>query len=248
MPVKKLLDTGGKWMININDFSIFINNHKLLDSISLSITQGEYFCLIGESGGGKTLLGKAILGILPKKFRTSGFIERPNNQIEIILQDPIGSMQSNVKIGIQFHHLLKSRGIKSKVKRKKMIDSALQSVGFQSSEKIPLKKPFELSGGICQKVAIAMALISKPRIIIADEPTSALDEQNQEIILKLLDEVCKKDKITLIFITHDLLIAQRFSTHLGVMYKGRLIESGSTKQVLTYPKEIYTKELIEIFE
>ncbi|RBS12822.1 hypothetical protein EA94_02726 [Enterococcus faecalis] len=235
-------------MINIKDFSIFINNKKLLDSLSLSIAQGEYFCLIGESGGGKTLLGKAILDILPKNFRMSGFIECPRNQMEIILQNPIGSMQSNIKIGTQFHHLLKSKGMKSKVKRKKMIDNALQSVGFKNSEEIPFKKPFELSGGMCQRVVIAMALVSKPRIIIADEPTSALDEQSQETVLKLLDEVCKRNKITLFFITHDLLIAQRFSTHIGVIYKGRLIESGPTNQVLTYPKDMYTKELIGIFE
>jgi len=235
-------------MINIKDFSIFINNNKLLDSLSLSIAQGEYFCLIGESGGGKTLLGKAILDVLPKNFRMSGFIECPRNQMEIILQNPIGSMQSNIKIGTQFHHLLKSKGMKSKVKRKEMIDNALQSVGFKNSEEIPFKKPFELSGGMCQRVAIAMALVSKPRIIIADEPTSALDEQSQETVLKLLDEVCKRNKITLFFITHDLLIAQRFSTHIGVIYKGRLIESGPTNQVLTYPKDMYTKELIGIFE
>ncbi|MCO5446203.1 ATP-binding cassette domain-containing protein [Enterococcus faecalis] len=235
-------------MINIKDFSIFINNNKLLDSLSLSIAQGEYFCLIGESGGGKTLLGKAILDVLPKNVRMSGFIECPRNQMEIILQNPIGSMQSNIKIGTQFHHLLKSKGMKSKVKRKEMIDNALQSVGFKNSEEIPFKKPFELSGGMCQRIAIAMALVSKPRIIIADEPTSALDQQSQETVLKLLDEVCKQNKITLFFITHDLLIAQRFSTHIGVIYKGRLIESGPTNQVLTYPKDMYTKELIGIFE
>ncbi|EAH2027615.1 ABC transporter ATP-binding protein, partial [Listeria monocytogenes] len=125
---------------------------------------------------------------------------------------------------------------------------AMQSVGFESSEEIPLKKPFQLSGGMCQKVAIAMALVAKPRIIIADEPTSALDEQNQEIILQLLDDIYKKNRITIFFITHDLLIAQRYSTHLGVMYEGQLIEYGPTEKILSHPKELYTKELIRIFE
>ncbi|ECK3709342.1 ABC transporter ATP-binding protein, partial [Listeria monocytogenes] len=220
-------------MINLTDVSIFVNDDKLINSLSLSITQGEYFCLIGESGGGKTLLGKAILDVLPKKFRIDGCIDCQRDQMEIILQDPIGSMQSNVRIDYQFHHLLKSKGMKNKLKRKKVIAQAMQSVGFESSEEIPLKKPFQLSGGMCQKVAIAMALVAKPRIIIADEPTSALDEQNQEIILQLLDDIYKKNRITIFFITHDLLIAQRYSTHLGVMYEGQLIEYGPTEKILS---------------
>ncbi|MBG9799100.1 ATP-binding cassette domain-containing protein [Brevibacillus laterosporus] len=235
-------------MIDLSDCSVHFKEQALLKSISLSVSKGDFFCLIGESGGGKTLLGKMILGFLPKEFRVSGSIQSDREKMEIILQNPIGSMQSNVPVETQFHHLLKSRGMKNREEREKEMLQVLSWVGFSDRSSLLAKRPFQLSGGMCQKVAMAMALVSDPEIIIADEATSALDEQSQETILNLLRGIYEKKQITIFFITHDLTIVKKYSTHVGIIKDGRLIEAGPTNQVLSKPKEKYTKELIEIFE
>ncbi|MBL1230607.1 ABC transporter ATP-binding protein [Enterococcus sp. BWB1-3] len=235
-------------MIELTECSITAEQGKLLDSISLKVPKGAYFCLIGESGGGKTLLGKMILGILPPNLKVSGKINCDRKKMEIILQNPLGSLQSNSRIDSQFHHLLKSKGMKNKEDRKMKMFQALSRVGFTAIQEIAAKRPYQLSGGMCQKAALAMALISQPEIIIADEATSALDEQSQETILQLLSNLYLEKQLTIFFITHDLSIAKAYSTHLGVMQNGQLIEVGLTEQVLNHPTENYTKELIGIFE
>lgn len=234
-------------MIKLTNFSLELGGNRLIENISLCVSRGDYFCLIGESGGGKTIVGKSILGILPKEFKKSGSLICQRNKMEVILQDPIGSMQSNLTVDSQFQQLLKSKGIKNKEERQGLMAQVLSWVGFSDTKIIAATRPYQLSGGMCQKVAIAMALVSQPEIIIADEPTSALDQENQEIILRLLWKIYQEKKITLFFITHDLAIARKYSTHLGVIQNGQLIESGRTEYLLKSPKQRYTKELLEIF-
>lgn len=235
-------------MIKLEECSVQWKEQQLLSSINLHVYEGDFFCLIGESGGGKTLLSRLMLGWLPKGFEVSGTISAKQDKMEIILQNPIGSMQANSKVGTQFHHLLKSKGIKEKRRREQQMMQILASVGFSNMGEILNKRPFQLSGGMCQKIAIAMALISQPEIIIADEPTSALDAESQQNMMTLLWNIYRERGLTIVLITHNLNMVREYGTHVGIVKEGRLIEAGTTRQVLTNPQEKYTQELIEIFE
>lgn len=235
-------------MIELENYAIYHKNTALIYPISLKIPQGEFFAVIGESGGGKTLLTQAVLSLLPEKLSEYGTITRSTKSIEMVVQQPLDSLQRNISIRLQFHQFLKSRGVKEKQQRKEKIYALLKEVGFSDPNELLSKKAFELSGGICQRVAIAMALYSVPKLLVADEPTSALDETSRELILNLLSDVHRDYQMTLLLVTHDLSIVKRFSTYVAIMKEGRLIESGPTKQVLSQPKEDYTKELIHLFE
>ncbi|WP_207871964.1 peptide/nickel transport system ATP-binding protein [Enterococcus sp. DIV2402] len=235
-------------MIQLTNYSVFLSGEELLQSINLTVEAGAFFCLIGESGGGKTLLSKVILDLLPSKFQTRGTKCCVTEKMELILQNPLDSMQSNVLIRTQFHHLLKSKGIKEKGIREKMMKRAMHQVGFIDNLTILDNYPYELSGGMCQKTALALALVSNPEIIIADEATSALDVQSQRTILTLLQKMNRQANKTIFFITHDLELVRQFGTHVGIIKEGCLLETGKVNDILTHPKNQYTKELIEIFD
>ncbi|MBO0445843.1 ABC transporter ATP-binding protein [Enterococcus ureilyticus] len=235
-------------MIELIDCSAFLKNQEMVKGISLKIPKGAFFTIIGESGGGKTLLSRMILNLLPANFRVTGKIKADREKMDLVLQDPIGSMQRNIPIRTQLHQLLKSKGIENKEVRQVRIEQLLKWVGFDSVDSILDKRTFELSGGMCQRVAIASALLTEPEILIVDEPTSALDEVSQKMILALLWKIYQEKNLTIIFITHDLTIVKEFSTHVGIMKDGQLIEVGETQQVISNPSEKYTKELIQIFE
>ena len=124
----------------------------------------------------------------------------------------------------------------------------LTQAGFSQPKALLSKKTFEFSGGMCQRVAIAMALFSVPKLLVVDEPTSALDAKSRELVLNLLNKIYHEYEMTIVFVTHDLSIVHRFSTAVALLKEGRLIETGSTKEVLSHPKDRYTKELIKLFE
>lgn len=235
-------------MIELIDCSAFLKNQEIVKGISLKIPKGAFFTIIGESGGGKTLLSRMILNLLPANFRVTGKIKANREKMDLVLQDPIGSMQRNIPIRTQLHQLLKSKGVENKTVRQVRIEQLLKWVGFDSVDSILDKRTFELSGGMCQRVAIASALLTEPETLIVDEPTSALDEVSQKMILALLWKIYQEKNLTIIFITHDLTIVKEFSTHVGIMKDGQLIEVGETQQVISNPSAKYTKELIQIFE
>ena len=235
-------------MIELIDCSVFSENQEILKGISLNIPKGAFFTIIGESGGGKTILSRMILNLLPANFRVTGKIKADREKIDLVLQDPIGSMQRNIPIRTQLHQLLKSKGIENKEVRQVRIEQLLNWVGFHSLDSILDKRTFELSGGMCQRVAIASALLTEPEILIVDEPTSALDEASQKMILALLWKIYQEKDLTIIFITHDLTIIKEFSTHVCILKEGKLIEVGETQKIISNPSAPYTKELIQIFE
>lgn len=234
-------------MIQIKNLSVYFQDLCLLKSINLTIEKGQFYCLVGESGGGKSLLSKAILGTLPETMRTHGFIQRESEKLDFILQNPRGSLQSQVTIKRQVYHLLNSYGYPKK-DWEGLIYKMLASVQLDHHKNLLDKTPLQLSGGMCQKLALACALFSKPDFLVADEVTSALDQESRQEILDLIYKFYQDNQVTLLCITHDLDVAEKYASHLGIIHQGALIESGEKRKILAHPQKTYTKELIQSFE
>lgn len=234
-------------MLELKQVTLTLRDKKLLENVSFQVEPETFYCLIGESGGGKTLIGKTLLGHLPADFTVEGEIVVNSQRVEVVLQNPVDSLAANIPVGTQLHHLLRGQRI-PKTQWALRIEEVLTQVGLNYDKTLLNKRPYQLSGGMCQKVALASALIAKPEVIIADEATSALDAESQQSLLQLLKKLQTEEHCTIFFITHDLDLARRFSTDLGVVKDGQLIESGKTDSIMTNPKQKYTKELIDIFD
>jgi len=237
----------------------------ILDNISIDLDQGEVVGVVGESGSGKTITALAVLQLLPQNMKViKGSINfnRDNSQtdllqlgageirkirgrsISMIFQEPMTSLNpvhtcgSQVREAISLHTKLSNKETRSKT------IALFDEVDLPDPARIINKYPHELSGGQRQRVMIAMALAADPDLLIADEPTTALDVTIQKNILQLLNEIRKKRLMGILFISHDLGVIKKISDRVVVMYQGKIIESGSAQQVLSSPKENYTKGLI----
>lgn len=253
----------------INDLSItygnFKKNHNNLEAVkkvSFNINVNERFCLVGESGSGKSSIAMAIPRLLPEIAQVSGEISVKNclvykcspeeiigirrKHISFIFQDSVGSLIPNITIEKQFGRVVSHRlGLHDKVHVNQIMNEAFQRVGLTNIDRILLSYPSQLSGGMCQRVMIAMALCVKPSLVIADEVTASLDVITQEIILELLIELQKELNFALLFITHDMRIASHYSDYIGVMYQGELIEIGKTELFFSEPQNTYSKKLVD---
>ena len=231
-----------------------------LNDINLEFEKGKIHAIAGESGCGKSVFINTILKLLPRNSKiTSGeiFFENKNllevkkndfnkirgTKIALIPQDPFMSLNPLYKIENQ---LLEVNSLKSKSKEeaKKIILKALEEVKIQNIENVLKSYPHELSGGMKQRIIIAMALISDATLILADEPTTALDVSVSNSILNLLTELKNKGK-TIILITHDLSIVYNYCDTATIMYLGDIVESSNAKELFKNPKHPYTKALIE---
>ncbi|MDM8538538.1 ABC transporter ATP-binding protein, partial [Desulfobacterales bacterium HSG17] len=231
---------------------------------SFNLEEGKTLGLVGESGSGKSILCKSILRLLPRtavvskdsciQFNGYENLERLSQKelnklrgrkIAMIFQDPISSLNPVMKIGKQIaepflHHM----GLNRKQARKKVID-LMKSVGIPMSEQRFYQYPHQLSGGICQRVAIAIALSCNPKLLIADEPTTALDVTVQAEILNLLGSRQFKKKMSMILVTHDLGVVAGRATEIAVMYAGKIVEQAPTIDLFTNMRMPYTRALME---
>lgn len=229
----------------IKNLSIKFKNKFILNNINIKILKGEILGLVGESGSGKTMISRAIFHLLPPSMEIcSGhiFLEGINilntknnidrnifgNDIALIPQNTVSSLNPIIKIGKQMEegiwiHDIKNKKV-NKVKNKEIVMQSLKEVGL--SESVYNLYPYELSGGMIQRVLIAISIINNPKVIIADEPTTALDAVVQLEILKLLKELVKKRNISLIFISHDLEVINYLCHNVFVLYGGHLMEYG----------------------
>ena len=225
-------------------------------SASFEVMEGQTLGIVGESGSGKSTIGE-ITGGLQKPTCGSVFYYGKNTaeiskveydeyrkNVQFIFQDPKGSMDPNYTIGdnISFP-LLTLKVVNSKKDTQDLVSEMLKKVGLDDS--IKNKYPSEVSGGQCQRAAIARALVVNPKVIICDEPISALDVSIQAQILNLLKEMQKELNISYIFISHDIGVVNYMSDTILVMSKGNVVETGIAKEVLLNPKEAYTKRLID---
>ena len=232
----------------------------VLRDISFALEQGEIIGLVGESGAGKSMIGRTISGLLPDNFVVTngdvvfngasllslGKVDRRallGRKIAFIPQEPLSALNPVRTIGSQFGEHLHQLGI-DKNRRRALMVERLQQVQFRNAEEALLRFPHELSGGQCQRVLIAMAFAGEPALVVADEPTTALDVMTQAHIVRLIAEQQRLHRTALLFITHDLRLAGHVCQKVGVMYAGDMVEFGKAADVLQAPSHPYTKSLL----
>jgi peptide/nickel transport system ATP-binding protein len=227
-----------------------------VSGVSLQIARGETLGLVGESGCGKSTLGRAVLQLRrPTAGRVSfdgqdltamhgEALRRMRQRVQLIFQDPIASLNPRRKIGDIVAEPLVIAGVKDPEKRKQLVYEVLTAVGLDPSLVVG-RLPHEFSGGQCQRICIARALVLNPEFIVCDEPVSALDVSIRAQILNLLEEMKGRFGLTLLFIAHDLAVVKAVSDRVAVMYLGRLCEVGPSEQLFARPAHPYTALLIE---
>jgi len=233
-----------------------------LRDVSFSLDRGERLGIVGESGAGKSVAAFAILNLVSHPGFISGgqvlfdgedlaSIEPEQlrairgNQISMIFQDPMMTLNPVLTIGTQMVECLQAH---RQISRKEALDLSvekLRAVSIPSPEARIDQYPHELSGGMRQRVVIAIALLTDPAVIIADEPTTALDVTIQAEIMELLLELCENNRVTLLLITHDLGVVAQVTQRTIVMYAGRIVEEGPTHEIIDHPRHPYTRGLID---
>jgi peptide/nickel transport system ATP-binding protein len=229
--------------------------HAVSD-VSLQVARGETLGLVGESGCGKSTLGRAVLQLRrPVSGRVlfdgedltamhGESLRKMRRRAQLIFQDPIASLNPRRRIGDIVAEPLVIAGVKDPNRRQELVHEVLSAVGLDP-ELVVGRLPHEFSGGQCQRICIARALVLKPEFIICDEPVSALDVSIRAQILNLLEEMKARFGLTLLFIAHDLAVVKAVSDRVAVMYLGRLCEVGPSEQVFAHPAHPYTGLLIE---
>ncbi len=247
-------------MLSIKNFSISIKNKTLLQDINFEVKEGEIFGIIGESGSGKSLLSSAITKLYPKYSQIKGDIIFENrnilhlqkNEIEnirgkkisMIFQEPMTALNPLLTIRRQIIEPLLIHTKKSKKEIYHLTEKKLNQVGLNSKDNLSDLYPHQLSGGQRQRAMIALATILKPKVLIADEPTSSLDVYNQSKIIKLLKKLSFEDKITIIFITHDLTLLSHMVENLIILKDKKIVEKGNLKEIFSCKKQNYAKRLL----
>lgn len=235
--------------------------NRLVDGVSLELYDDEFVGIVGESGSGKSLTARALLHAVPSGLtvhyeeyevfnqqiasladqkkreligKKIGFV--PQNTIAFL--HPFLKVKQQIGDGYQYHF---KKGKHESLKKAKEL---LKKVGIQDPERVLNAYPFELSGGMKQRVQIASALMTDPELIIADEPTTALDTVHQRQVMNLFSDLNQKEQIPILFISHDLHIIRKYCQRVYVMHNGKIVESGPTEKVFTHPEHEYTKTLI----
>lgn len=233
----------------------------ILRGVNVAIETGQTCGLVGESGAGKTMVAKALLGILPKRvrdvrgrilFNGQDLLAMPARQhrallgrsITLIPQDPMTALNPVHTIRKQFHTALARFMGASKSELDRVAIECMQQVSLKQPEQLLKRYPHELSGGMRQRVLIAMAFASKPSLVIADEPTTALDVTVQKKVLSLLRKLQSETGTAVLFVTHDLGIVAKLCHTVSVMYQGRVVETGLCEQIINSPQHAYTKALL----
>jgi oligopeptide/dipeptide ABC transporter ATP-binding protein len=234
---------------------------KAVDNVSFEIFKEEILGLVGESGCGKTLTALSIIRLLPANASYSGRIVfegknlmgRPENDlrrlrgkdISMIFQEPMTSLNPVFTVGYQISEVLKCHLRLNKKQSIEKTISLLKTVGIPSPEIRAEEYPHQMSGGMRQRIMIAMSIACNPALIIADEPTTALDVTIQAQILELLDSLMRKNKMSLLLITHDLGVIAEWAHRVVIMYAGRVVEEAGVSDIFSNPRHPYTKGLLE---
>lgn len=252
-------------LLKIQDLTIQLKQKKknlnVLSNVSLSVKKGEIFGIVGESGSGKSVLTNSIIGLQPDNmiisdgdilFEEESIIRKSKkeiqnirgNDISIIFQNPMTSLNPSKTIGNQIIEVIRRHNKISKQEARKLAIEVIQKVGLPRAEQLLNDYPHQLSGGMQQRIMIAIAIVCQPKLLIADEPTTALDVTIQAQILKLLKDIRDSHKMTILLISHDLGLIGEVCDRIAVLYAGEVVEVGNKEEVLKNPQHPYTKGLI----
>jgi peptide/nickel transport system ATP-binding protein len=238
------------------EYSVGGKTVHAVSGVSLEVARGETLGLVGESGCGKSTLGRAVLQLRRAESGRVLFegqdltamqgeaLRKMRRRVQLIFQDPIASLNPRRRIGDIVAEPLVISGVKDPRKRKELVCEVLSAVGLDPSLVIG-RLPHEFSGGQCQRICIARALVLNPEFVVCDEPVSALDVSIRAQILNLLEDMKARFGLTLLFIAHDLAVVKAVSDRVAVMYLGRLCEVGPSEQMFARPAHPYTALLIE---
>ncbi|ORT99166.1 Oligopeptide transport ATP-binding protein OppD [Anaerovibrio sp. JC8] len=253
-------------ILEISDLSVGFHTYRgavnAVRGVSLSVDAGEIVGIVGESGCGKSVTAHAVMGLLPKdnSFIKDGSIrfmgqdithlsdeerrQYRGSDMSMIFQDPMTSLNPVLTIGQQMTEgIIHIKGLSQQEAYEEAV-TLLKRVGITKAEERMKAYPHEFSGGMRQRVMIAMALICKPKLLFADEPTTALDVTIQAQILELLDELRREMKMSIVLVSHDLGVIARICDRVNVMYAGRIVESGPVDEIFHNPQHPYTRGLL----
>nr|WP_302594762.1 ABC transporter ATP-binding protein [uncultured Acetatifactor sp.] len=253
-------------MIKIEDLSVAFGETEAVRHVNLDLVEGEILGVVGESGSGKSVTALTLMGLAADTARvTTGRIlfdgvtlreagspcdkrlyrSYQGARMSMVFQEPMTSLNPTQRAGRQVEEMLRLHtGLAAAERREKVLE-AFRAVGLREPEKVYASYPHQLSGGMRQRVMIAMAVILEPELIVADEPTTALDVTIQNQIIELLRKINETQKNAMLFITHDLNLARRLCHRVAVMKDGRVVEQGPVEEIFRNPKEEYTRRLIE---
>ncbi len=247
-------------IIEINQLEVTIEKKRqapksIIKKIDLTIPKGEIVGIVGESGSGKSMTMKGLMNILPSNgvmtydsFKFNGEEQGKNSPripAAMIFQDPMTSLNPLRTIGYHLVEVILRHEKMGKKEAEALAIQELEKVGITLPEKRMKQYPHELSGGMRQRIMIAMALLAKPQLLIADEPTTALDVTIQAQILELIRELQQKEDLSVILVTHDFGIVAGMCQSIRVMYDGKIVEEGAIDEVFYHPAHPYTKELLK---
>jgi peptide/nickel transport system ATP-binding protein len=249
----------------IEDFSLVFRTRpgtvRALEDVSLTVDRGEIVGVVGESGSGKSVLAYAVLGLQDAAAQVQGgrilfggldvlaasepaLAEMRGRELAMIFQSPRTALNPIRKVGRQIEDILRQHTTLRGAEIRRHAIAALARVRIPDAERRCEAYPFELSGGMCQRVMIAMALACSPFLLIADEPTTGLDVTTQAVIMDLIREMSRSARMSTLLITHDLGLAGEYCDRIAVMHAGHLVEVAPTGELLTHPAHPYTRQLL----
>jgi len=244
------------------DFDLREKKLRAVRGVSLSIDKGERLGIVGESGAGKSVLGFSIINLISKPGKISGgeiFFNGDDiakysyedmrkirgNHISMIFQDPMMTLNPVLTVGTQMKETVLAHMDVSDQEAEAICLDKLKKVYIPSPEKRLKQYPHEFSGGMRQRIVIAISLLTSPQLIIADEPTTALDVTIQAEIMELLLELCETENMGLLLITHDLAVVSEVTQRIAVLYAGKVVEIGPTNEIISNPQHPYTQGLLQ---
>jgi peptide/nickel transport system ATP-binding protein len=247
-------------LLEITDLRVWFGATEVVRGVSLSVERGEVLGLVGESGSGKSVTSLAVLGLLSPAARVEGSIRFEGRElvgladkemrairgreIAMIFQEPMTALNPVMTVGRQIAEaVLAHRAVGGAVAKREAI-AAMEAVGIEEAARRYGDHPHQFSGGQRQRILIAMALVHKPRLLLADEPTTALDVTIQAQVLELMKALQRERGLAMLFTSHDLAVVGQMADRVAVMRAGQVVESGTARQVLTAPEHAYTKSLL----